>query len=225
MIITVKRKPGPEGPDYIQRFSYEGSGKETVAHILEELNSREELVDITGSPADMISWECSCMQQMCGSCAMVINGRPALACSEFIDLDKEKELSLAPMTKFPVIRDLEVDRSCIQEHQKQALMYLGERAVLNEKEHEQQYMAAKCLKCGLCLEVCPNYKNAEGKFYGAVLAQEAYLLHSSTENRKRDISKQYRLHFGRGCSKSMACRDICPAKIPTLSSIGYMNRK
>ena len=63
------------------------------------------------------------------------------------------------MTKFPVIRDLEVDRSCTQEHQKQALMYLGEGAVPDEKE----------------------------KFYGAVLAQEAYLLHSSTENCRHNI--------------------------------------
>lgn len=39
------------------------------------------------------------------------------------------------------------------------------------------------------------------------------------------IAKEYRRHFAAGCSKSLACRDICPMKLPTLSSIGYMNRK
>ena len=156
---------------------------------------------------------------------MVINGQPTLACGEFIDLDSTKELKLAPLSKFPCVRDLTVDRSCIQEHQKQALMYLGERGRPKKREHEQQYMAAKCLKCGLCLEVCPNYIGPEGNFYGVLLAHEAYLLYSSTDDRRKDLARQYRLHFGRGCSKSLACRDICPAKIPTLSSIGYMNRK
>ena len=125
------------------------------------------------------------MQKSCGGCAMVINGRPALACGEFIDTDKEKMLVLESLTKFPVVADLAVDRSIIQEYQKTAMMYLGTRAKPDKKEFAQQYSAAKCLKCGLCLEVCPNYTKDSEKFFGAAFANSVYLLHSSSEDRKK----------------------------------------
>ena len=225
MIVRVKRQDNASSESYYQEFEYRGSGRDTVSHILEQINSEEDLRDVTGMTASRIRWECSCMQKMCGACAMVINGRPALACSEFIDTDSTDLLLLEPLSKFPVKADLITDRSCIAEHQKEAMMYLGKRRKPDRREHEQQYSAAKCLKCGLCLEVCPNFAGPDGRFYGAVLANEAYLLASSSEDRAGDIASEYKKHFARGCSKSLACREICPAEIQTLSSIGYMNRK
>ena len=105
------------------------------------------------------------------------------------------------------------------------LMYLGIRKHPDPKEHDHQYSAAKCLKCGLCLEVCPNYLGAKDDFYGAEFVNNVYLLHSSSLNRKRALEKQYEEHFAKQCSKSLACRDICPAHLQTLSSISYMNRR
>ena len=225
MIVRVKRQDNASSESYYQEFEYRGSGTDTVSHILEMIDSEDDLRDVTGKAASKIRWERSCLQKMCGACAMVINGRPALACSEFVDTDNEDVLLLEPLSKFPVVADLVTDRSCITEHQKEAMMYLGSRAEPDPKEHEQQYSAAKCLKCGLCLEVCPNYAGPDGRFYGAVLANEAYLLTSSSKDRAKAIAGEYKKHFARGCSKSLACREICPAEIQTLSSIGYMNRK
>lgn len=225
MIVRIKRRDNASSESYYQEFEYKGGGRDTAAHILEVLNSEDELRDRSGMPARKIRWECSCMQKMCGACAMVINGRPALACSEYIDTDETSVLVLEPLRKFPVVTDLVVDRSCITEHQKEAVMYLGDRGKPDPKEHDQQYSAAKCLKCGLCLEVCPNYVGPEGNFYGAVLANEAYLLTSSGKEHRKELVKEYRKHFAAGCSKSLACREICPAEIQVLSSIGYMNRK
>lgn len=225
MIVRVKRQDSASSESYYQDFEYSGSGRDTVSHILEKINSEDDLRDRSSNAASGIRWECSCMQKMCGACAMVINGRPALACSEFIDTDSTDLLLLEPLSKFPVKADLITDRSCITEHQKEAMMYLGKRRKPDRREHEQQYSAAKCLKCGLCLEVCPNFTGPDGRFYGAVLANEAYLLASSSEDRAGDIASEYKKHFARGCSKSLACREICPAEIQTLSSIGYMNRK
>lgn len=73
----------------------------------------------------------------------------------------------------------------------------------------------------IILKPNPNYTGEDGNFYGAVLANEAYLLYTSSDDRKRDIAKEYRKHFAAGCSKSLACQDICPMKLHTLSSIGY----
>ena len=125
---------------------------------------------------------------------MVINGHPALACGVFINTDDTEILRLEPLTKFPVVEDLIVDRSVIWERQKEALMYLG---ILGAKDD----------------------------FYGAEFVNNAYLLHSSSLNRKRALEKQYEEHFAKQCSKSLACRDICPAHLQTLSSISYMNRR
>jgi len=224
MIVRIKRQDDASSESYYQDFEYKGSGRTTASQILEAINSEDDRRDAEGRPARRIKWEHSCLQKACGACAMVINGRPALACSFFVDADADGMLLLEPLSKFPVISDLAVDRSCIEEHQKAALMYLGERAEPNAKERGQQYSAAGCLRCGLCLEVCPNYVGPEGRFYGAVMANESYLLASSTKDRRREIAKEYKRHFARGCSKSLACREICPAGIQTLSSIGYMNR-
>lgn len=224
MKIRIKRQDNPESGPYWQTFDYDCDSTQNVAAILDQLNYRDDLKDENGTPCRRIRWECSCMQKICGSCAMVINHVPALACGTFINPEEIQELVLEPLTKFPVISDLTIDRTSIYQHQKEAQMYLGQREASDAKEFSVQYQAAKCLKCGLCLEVCPNYTGNGDRFYGAVLANEAYLLHSSTKDRKKEIKKQYNRHFAAGCSQSLACRDICPMKIPTLSSIGYMNR-
>ena len=224
MEVRIKRQATHDSASYWQSFAYDAQGVKTVSGILDELNQRSELLDASGKPARPIRWECSCLQGMCGACAMVVNGKPTLACTEFIDTDTAGVLVLEPLSKFPVVTDLIVDRSCILEYQKDAQMFLGNKRHADPREFEQQYTVAKCMKCGLCLEVCPNYVGEGGTFYGASLANEAYLLSSLSADRKKELKKQYRKHFERGCSKSLACRDVCPAKIDTLSSIGFMNR-
>lgn len=224
MKIKVRRQEDSNSAVGWQIFNYEKSGRQTVAKILDTLNYRDDLVDENGVSQRRIRWECSCLQKSCGACAIVINGKPGLACATFIDTDNTDLLVLSPLTKFPVVSDLIVDRSIIADHQIAAQAYLGSLGNPDEKEFEDRYQAAKCLKCGLCLEVCPNYKKDGKKFYGAVFANESYLLHSSTKDRKKEIKKEYNKHFAVSCSKSLACKDICPAGMPTLSSIGYMNR-
>ena len=225
MKVKIKRQESPDTLPYWQTFNFDSKERLTVAGILDQLNYRDDPVDENGIACKRIRWECSCMQKMCGGCAMVINGTPALACAVFIDTAATRQLVLEPLSKFPVVCDLVVDRSIIHEYEKMAMMYLGTRATPSDKEFPQQYSAAKCLKCGLCLEICPNYVKDSPRFFGAFFANDAFLLHSSTADRKAEIKKQYQKHFASGCSKSLACRDICPMHMPTLSSISYMNRK
>ncbi len=134
------------------------------------------------------------------------------------------------LQKFPVIHDLVIDRSVIQENLKKTDLYIGayqpekkKNRAAAQKEHEHQYAAAKCLKCGLCLEVCPNY--ADGKtFFGALFANDCYLVSARNREKAAEIGKQYGDHFGSVCSKALSCVDVCPMKIPTLASIAKMNR-
>lgn len=163
------------------------------------------------------------MQAVCGACAMIINGVPALACTTFADEVKGDELVLEPLSKFPVVADLIVDRSIIYENFKKANVYLETGAENSKKHHAQQYSTAKCLKCGLCLEVCPNY-HPGCEFFGAVLANEGYLTASQSKSGKAQIVKEYKEHFGSGCSKALSCQTVCPAGIETITSILRMNR-
>ena len=137
MKVRIKRQDDRRSAPYWQVFHFRGEGRITVAAILEKLNERDQLEDIKGKQCRKIRWECGCMQKMCGSCAMVINGHPALACGVFINTDDTEILRLEPLTKFPVVEDLIVDRSVIWERQKEALMYLGIRKHPDPKEHDQ----------------------------------------------------------------------------------------
>ena len=224
MIVKIKRQSASDAPSYWQSFEYNGGDRVTVSAILDALNYTDDLIDTEGNPAPRIRWECSCMQAICGGCAMVINGVPALACTTFADKVKSDELVLEPLSKFPVVADLIVDRSIIHKNLTEAKAFLENAAVSDKKQHDQQYSVAKCLKCGLCLEVCPNYRSG-GDFYGAVFANESYLIAGQSADKKPPIVKEYKEHFGAGCSKAFSCQRVCPVGIETLTSVLRMNRK
>ena len=224
MIVKIKRQRNSESEAYWQSFRYDGAEHVTVSALLDALNYTDDLFDIDGNPTAKIRWECSCMQAMCGGCAMVINGVPALACATFADEVKGEELVLEPLSKFPVVADLIVDRSIIYENLISAKAYLDSAVKNDARQHKQQYSVAKCLKCGLCLEVCPNYRPG-ADFFGAVLANESYLIASQSADKKPQIVKSYKEHFGAGCSKALSCQSVCPAGIETITSILRMNRK
>ena len=224
MLVKIKRQNAPDSAPYWQSFVYDGPGHVTIAAVLDALNYTDDLFDIEGNPATRIRWECSCMQAVCGGCAMIINGVPALACVTFVDEVKGEELVLEPLSKFPVVADLIVDRSIIYENLIKVNAYLNGVAESDHRVHAQQYSVAKCLKCGLCLEVCPNYRPG-GEFFGAVLANESYLTASQSAEKNHQVVKEYKTHFGAGCSKALSCQSVCPMEIETITSIMRMNRK
>ena len=154
---------------------------------------------------------------------MVVNERPCLACETFLRDLEGGELRIRPLRKFPVLHDLIVDRSSIQENLRQTNMFIGEYRPAADEDPAQQYAAAKCLKCGLCLEVCPNYAGGK-RFFGAAFANDCYLVTVRNREKAGEIRKIYAAHFARGCSKSLSCADVCPMKIPTLASIARLNR-
>ncbi|MEG1746813.1 MAG: 2Fe-2S iron-sulfur cluster-binding protein [Oscillospiraceae bacterium] len=226
MLIHIKRQLDRQSAPYMQSFRYEGAKEITVAALLTYLNLNDDLVDVDNTRCRPIEWECSCLQKVCGSCAMIINGTPALACSTFLTDLSGDEVTLEPLTVFPVVQDLRVDRSIIFQHLKDLDLWLTEPEVASPREQKYQYNSAKCLKCGLCLEVCPNYNGAETAFYGPAMVNEAYLTFAQSKDKssKKNIHRKFVKHFTLDCSKSLACGSVCPLAMKPLSSIGLMNR-
>jgi len=245
MKVKILRQQSPDTKEYWETFNTDAPGEMSIAGLLDYLNYHDDIVDETGKKTGRIGWECSCLQGVCGACAMVINGIPALACETFIKDLKGDTITIRPLQKFPVIHDLIVDRSVIHENLKEADVCIEEyqpdknracnkkdekkktigsyKKARLEKENEHQYTAAKCLKCGLCLEVCPNYVNGKN-FYGAAFANDCYLVAVRNRAKSDKIRKTYREHFGGGCSKALSCMDVCPMKISTIASMGKLNR-
>ena len=211
--IEIERRADGEARPYIQTFLYEPSGSaDTVATALGALNAREPLEDEHGEPAREIRWECSCLQKKCGACAMVINGVPALACDAPLR-DYKGTIRLEPLRKFPVVADLIADRSAMMQNLAQMRVWLSEKAQLNEKAVDVGYEGSRCLQCGLCLEVCPNF-DPEGRFAGmAAAVPMTRLLSEMAAGERKSAAKTYRDRVFEGCGKSLACRDVCPAGI------------
>ena len=210
--IEILRRSRPIDPAFWQAFWYEpASAAETVAAALTKLNERPELMDIEGNRAAPVCWECNCLQKKCGACAMVINGRPALACAVRLT-DVKGLLRLEPLKKFPLIADLAVDRSVMQDNLKRLRTWLETESQEEKSDPEDLYEAVRCLQCGCCLEVCPNYDG--GAFTGMASAVPfARILEQTGGERQKTAAAEYEKHFYGGCGKSLACHTICPAGI------------
>ena len=224
MKVRILRQKDSESEPYWESFDYSGTPDISVAGLLDYLNHHDDIMNDQGKKSTMISWDCSCLQGVCGACAMVINETPALACETFLKDLEGNEVVLRPLRKFPVVRDLVVDRSQIYENLKKTEIYIGQYRPREKEDHFHQYDAAKCLKCGLCLEVCPNYTSG-ASFYGAVFANDCYLVYARNYEKTKEIRKTYAMHFGNSCSKSLSCMDVCPGNIPTIASMAKLNRR
>ena len=142
---------------------------------------------------------------------MVINGVPRLACDTVLSELKGDVVTLEPLRKFPVVRDLQVDRSAMTGQLSRLNVWLEQEA--EDTGEETAFAAASCLRCGLCLEVCPNFAPGETFAGMSGMTALARLMAAADREEMKRIAKDYRRGVYKGCGKSLACRDICPAGI------------
>lgn len=208
--ISVKRQKNRDEKSYIQKFLYTGGGNLTVADWLTEINQTE-------AKTDRIAWECGCLEKKCGACAMLVNGYPTLACSVFLKKAvKHEKILLEPFHKFPLIKDLIVDRSIIFDTIKHMKIWMNEKNSSDYSwDYELQYKAGQCLQCGCCLEICPNFL-AGKKFAGASAMVEAYraIEQNNSDSHRNDMKKEYQKKFFAYCGQSFSCKSVCPQNLP-----------
>ena len=208
--ISVKRQNSPKDEAYVQKFIYVGDGNLTVADWLIEVNKNQ-------AKTNKIAWECSCLEKKCGACAMVVNGYPRLACSVFLkEIQKRKKIKLEPFKKFPLVKDLIVNRDVIFETIKDMKLWLQEKKDSNYSwNYDLQYQSGQCLQCGCCLEICPNFLS-ENKFVGAVAVMNAYkdMEQNVKDSHWNEMKEEYQKKFFAYCGQALSCKTVCPKNLP-----------
>ena len=144
---------------------------------------------------------------------MVIDGVPRLACDVRLAQLRREVVRVDPLRKFPLVADLMVDRSAVFARLNELQTWLDEQVELPQRRSEVAYEGSRCLQCGCCLEVCPNFA-VEGGFGGmAAMVPLSRLLAEATPADRKRLARAYRAGVYGGCGTSLACRNICPAGI------------
>src|SRR6185295_17547124 len=105
--LRVRRQDGPALSGYWEEYEIPYRPGQNVISVLMEMAKNPKTRD--GKPTSPVVYDCACLEEVCGSCAMRINGVSRMACTALVD-SLDQPIRLEPMAKFPVLRDLSVDR-------------------------------------------------------------------------------------------------------------------
>ncbi|MFW5740525.1 MAG: succinate dehydrogenase iron-sulfur subunit [Myxococcota bacterium] len=189
-----------------------------------------------GTRVAPVSWDCSCLEEICGACSMVINGVVRQACSALVEelAPKGETIVIEPMSKFPVIRDLVVDRTKMFEDLKRVKAWieidgthaLGPGPREGAEAQQIRYALSRCMTCGCCLEACPNVNDSSSFMGPAVINQVRYFnIHPTGKLQQRERLESMMQKGGVAhCGKSQNCVEVCPKGIPLIESIGFVAR-
>jgi succinate dehydrogenase iron-sulfur subunit len=231
IIVRVKRQDGPSDKPYWEEFELAWRPYMNVIICLRDIAERPVTRD--GKKTTPVTYDSNCLEEVCGSCAMLINGRARMACSALVD-QLSQPLRIEPFSKFPVVRDLAVDRSVMFQNLMRVKAWipidgtydLGEGPRMAPGIQEKAYPLSRCITCGACLEVCPQV-NAGNDFIGAAIISQVRLfnMHPTGAMHARERLDAV---MGPGgvadCGNAQNCVKICPKSIPLTESIAEVNR-
>ncbi len=194
------------------------------------------LNDIRKHMDNSLKFDFVCRAGICGSCGMLINGRPGLACST-LTAKLGTEITLAPLPTFELIGDLSVDtgnwmrglnerlETWIHNEEKVNYDRLEER--MEPELADEIYEIDRCIECGCCVAGCGTMQMNDD-FAGAVGLNKIARYQLDPRD-KRDDEDYYELVGDEdgvfGCMTLLGCEDVCPKDLPLQSKIAYLRRK
>lgn len=235
--LRVRRQDGRDMPETRrwEEFKVPYLPQMNVNSALQQV--QKDPVTTEGKHVCPVVWEAACLEEVCGSCTMIINGRVRQACSTLVDeiAPNGELITIEPMSKFPCDRDLIVDRSRMFENLKKVKAWidldgthdLGSGPRESQEQQQERYPLSRCMTCGCCVEACPQFNDSSPFMGAAAINQVRYFnMHPSGA-----MHKNARLEalMGEGgiadCGKAQNCVEVCPKEIPLVDSISSMARE
>ncbi len=232
VILKIKRQPAPGAKPYWEEFELPHKPGMNITSSLMDIALNP--VTRQGKATEPLTYDSNCLEEVCGSCAMLINGRARMACSALVD-QLEQPIKLEPLSKFPVVRDLAVDRSVLFENLKRVKAWvpvdgtydLGSGPRLAPEEQEYAYPLSRCISCTCCMEACPQFNESTG-FVGAAAISQVRLfnIHPTGKALKRERLEALMGDGGiHECGYAQNCVEVCPKDIPLTRSIAEVGRE
>lgn len=177
-----------------------------------------------------------CRAGICGSCAMVINGRPGLACQTQIKTMPEV-IALHPLPVFKMLGDLSVDTGVwFREMYQKTESWIHTTAEVDPTLPEERmdnavaeeiYELERCIECGCCISACGTAR-LRSDFMGAAALNRIARFCIDPRDQRGD--KEYFDIIGSdmgifGCMGLLACEDVCPKNLPLQNQLGFLRRK
>ncbi len=240
--FKIKRQDGPDTAPYWHEFDVPYEPGLNVISCLQWIAAHPKTVE--GHDVRPPVWDAGCLEEVCGACTMVINGHVRQSCSALIDdmlagkgvgASADGSITLEPMQKFPVIRDLFVDRSRMFEALKKVKAWvpvdgthsLGAGPKESPEQQDLRYALSRCMTCGCCLDACPQFLK-DNDFIGAQAIGQA-LLFNLHETGKELIDDRLDAMMGPGgitdCGNAQNCVRVCPKEVPLTIAIARIGRQ
>lgn len=172
-----------------------------------------------------LAWSSSCEHGQCGSCSIVVNGKPLLACELLIenavDYFKTTTFNIQPIRVAPIVRDLVVDIEKAYERVNRAKPYIikakplpetGQEYSITPGEIEHYVNATRCINCFCCSSACIS---SHESFVGpnAILASIVRVMDPREAEKNSRIELLYGDEGVKRCHTSQACSFVCPKEI------------
>ena len=218
----------PEVAPRMQAYKLEEADSMTLFIALNEIRERQD---------PTLQFDFVCRAGICGSCAMMVNGRPRLACRTLTSTLPE-ETTLAPLPFFELIGDLSVNtgkwmRGMSERLQTWLHAREGERDPRRIEERmepelaEQIYEMDRCVECGCCVAACGTAR-MRGDFVGAVGFGKIARFRLDPRDQRSDDDFYDVIGDDTGvfgCMSLLACHDVCPKSLPLQTQISFLRRK
>ncbi|MEO8754317.1 MAG: fumarate reductase iron-sulfur subunit [Casimicrobiaceae bacterium] len=218
----------PGSVPHLQSYELEEADGMTLFIALNEIREKQDA---------SLQFDFVCRAGICGSCAMIIDSRPGLACRTLTQ-NLGPEITLAPLPVFELIGDLSVDtgkwmRAMSERleswlHMKQQEVDLSRLEERMEPElAEKIYELDRCIECGCCVAGCGTARMRED-FVGAVGLNKIARFRLDPRDGRTDEDFYELIGDDNGvfgCMSLLACHDVCPKQLPLATQIAFMRRK
>ncbi|MEA3499143.1 MAG: fumarate reductase iron-sulfur subunit [Campylobacterota bacterium] len=212
---------------HIETFEIEEAYGMTLFVVLNEIREHHD---------NALKFDFVCRAGICGSCSMLVNGKPTLACRTLTS-KLPQTITLAPLPLFELIGDLSIysgkwmrglnERLETWIHDKEVKLNVDKLEEKMEPElADEIYELDRCVECGCCVAGCGTIQ-MRPDFVGAVGLNKIARYHLDPRD-KRDDDEYYELIGNEdgvfGCMTLLGCEDVCPKDLPLQSKIAYLRR-